>query len=163
MEPPPPPDGSGVAVVNFVPYAKMGWKFWPNTAADNTVPQNINQSLHTVRVEGQELCLAETSQTIFIHLLTLEIIALEWSVRTFPNCLVKKQRSNSPCTYTSPGTNFQWMYKAHPVSKVPWGRLQKQNTISWKTKLNSMVWVRERTIPTERPPLVGEVIANFCG
>jgi hypothetical protein len=30
-------------------------------------------------------------------------------------------------------------------------------------KKNSMVWVRERTIPTERPPLVGEVIANFCG
>jgi hypothetical protein len=26
-----------------------------------------------------------------------------------------------------------------------------------------MVWVRERTIPTERPPLVGEVITNFCG
>jgi hypothetical protein len=28
---------------------------------------------------------------------------------------------------------------------------------------NSVVWVRERTIPTERPPLVGEVSANFCG
>jgi hypothetical protein len=28
-------------------------------------------------------------------------------------------------------------------------------------KLNSVVWVRERTIPTEWPPLVGEVIANF--
>jgi hypothetical protein len=28
-------------------------------------------------------------------------------------------------------------------------------------KTNSMVWVRERTIPTERPSLVGEVIANF--
>jgi hypothetical protein len=28
---------------------------------------------------------------------------------------------------------------------------------------NSMVWVRERIIPTERPPLVGEVIANLCG
>jgi hypothetical protein len=26
-----------------------------------------------------------------------------------------------------------------------------------------MVLVRERTIPTERPPLVGEVIGNFCG
>jgi hypothetical protein len=25
-----------------------------------------------------------------------------------------------------------------------------------------MVWVRERTIPTERSPLVGEVIANFA-
>jgi hypothetical protein len=31
------------------------------------------------------------------------------------------------------------------------------------TKLNSVTLVRERTIPTERPPLVGEVIANFCG
>jgi hypothetical protein len=29
-------------------------------------------------------------------------------------------------------------------------------------KKNSMVWVRERTIPAERPPLVGEVNANFC-
>jgi hypothetical protein len=28
-------------------------------------------------------------------------------------------------------------------------------------KKNSMVRVREQTIPTERPPLVGEVIANF--
>jgi hypothetical protein len=28
---------------------------------------------------------------------------------------------------------------------------------------NSMVWVRERTIPTERPSLVREVIANFWG
>ena len=30
----------------------------------------------------------------------------------------------------------------------------------WK---NSMALVRERTIPTERPPPVGEVSANFCG
>jgi hypothetical protein len=28
---------------------------------------------------------------------------------------------------------------------------------------NSVVLVRERTIPTERPPLVGDVSANFCG
>jgi hypothetical protein len=27
---------------------------------------------------------------------------------------------------------------------------------------NSMVWVRERTILTERPPLVGEAITNLC-
>jgi hypothetical protein len=31
-----------------------------------------------------------------------------------------------------------------------------------KEKLNSMAWLRERTIQTERPPLVGEVSANFC-
>jgi hypothetical protein len=27
---------------------------------------------------------------------------------------------------------------------------------------NSVAWVRERTIPTEGPPLVGEVSANLC-
>jgi hypothetical protein len=30
-------------------------------------------------------------------------------------------------------------------------------------KKNSVVCVLERTIPTERPPLVGEVFSNFCG
>jgi hypothetical protein len=30
-------------------------------------------------------------------------------------------------------------------------------------KINSVVLVRKRTIPTERPPLVGEVSANFSG
>jgi hypothetical protein len=30
-------------------------------------------------------------------------------------------------------------------------------------KLNSVAWVHERAMPTERPPLVGEVSANFCG
>jgi hypothetical protein len=28
---------------------------------------------------------------------------------------------------------------------------------------HSMALVRKRTIPTDRPPLVGEVSANFCG
>jgi hypothetical protein len=41
-------------------------------------------------------------------------------------------------------------------------RLTTQQPLGLK-KLNSMIRVRERTIPTERPPLVGEVIANFCG
>ena len=31
-----------------------------------------------------------------------------------------------------------------------------------KTELNSVALVRERTIPTERPPPVGEISANFC-
>jgi hypothetical protein len=30
-------------------------------------------------------------------------------------------------------------------------------------KINSAALVRKRTTPTERPPLVGEVSANFCG
>jgi hypothetical protein len=32
---------------------------------------------------------------------------------------------------------------------------------SFKSKLNSVALVHKRTIPTERPPLVGEVSANF--
>jgi hypothetical protein len=32
-----------------------------------------------------------------------------------------------------------------------------------KNKVNSVAVVRKRTIPTERPPLVSEVSANFCG
>jgi hypothetical protein len=37
------------------------------------------------------------------------------------------------------------------------------NNLGENSKLNSMALVRERTIPTERPPPVGEVSANFCG
>jgi hypothetical protein len=33
--------------------------------------------------------------------------------------------------------------------------------INWLT--NSVALVREQTILTERPPIVGEVSANFCG
>jgi hypothetical protein len=32
-----------------------------------------------------------------------------------------------------------------------------------KKQTNSVALVRKRTIPTERPPLVGEVSANFSG
>ena len=38
-----------------------------------------------------------------------------------------------------------------------------QSVCFTKLKLNSVALVRERTIPTERPPPVGEVSANFCG
>jgi hypothetical protein len=30
-------------------------------------------------------------------------------------------------------------------------------------KKNSVAWVRKQTIPTERPLLIGEASANFCG
>jgi hypothetical protein len=34
--------------------------------------------------------------------------------------------------------------------------------VKTKTKLNSVALVRERTIPTERPPLVGELVPSFA-
>jgi CBS-domain-containing membrane protein len=36
------------------------------------------------------------------------------------------------------------------------------DVVTLKLKLNSMVRVRERTILTERPPLVGEVLPTFA-
>jgi hypothetical protein len=32
-----------------------------------------------------------------------------------------------------------------------------------KKQANSVALVHERTVPTERPPLVAEIGANFCG
>jgi hypothetical protein len=32
-----------------------------------------------------------------------------------------------------------------------------------KQQTNSVAFVRKQTMPTDRPPLVGEVSANFCG
>jgi hypothetical protein len=46
------------------------------------------------------------------------------------------------------------------------GILNKQKTQTKKKKKKkkkTMVLVRERNKPTERPPLLREVVANFCG
>jgi hypothetical protein len=55
---------------------------------------------------------------------------------------------------------IQWERGAH--SRVEGGRGVKLTT-HLHLKLNSVAVVRKRTIPTERPPLVGEVSANLCG
>jgi hypothetical protein len=41
--------------------------------------------------------------------------------------------------------------------------LERVREIHNKNKTNSVTLVRKRTIPTERPPLVGEVSANLNG
>ena len=47
--------------------------------------------------------------------------------------------------------------------RLEWCADCRLKQVSTKLKLNSVALVRERTIPTERPPPVGEVSANFCG
>ena len=49
------------------------------------------------------------------------------------------------------------------ISKTPAGSFCKVVKEEWVGVKNSVVLVREWTIPTERPPPVGEVSANFCG
>jgi hypothetical protein len=46
---------------------------------------------------------------------------------------------------------------------VIWTEPESNGSLLLTKKLNSVALVRERTIPTERPPPVGEVSANFCG
>jgi hypothetical protein len=48
--------------------------------------------------------------------------------------------------------NFRFLSK--------WREAWREDNILQLT--NSVAWVRERTIPTERPPLVREVSANFA-
>jgi exonuclease III len=43
------------------------------------------------------------------------------------------------------------------------GKWNENHELGIKTKLNSVALVRKLAIPTKRPPLVGEVSANFCG
>jgi hypothetical protein len=43
------------------------------------------------------------------------------------------------------------------------GKLDKNISKQLKNNINFVALFRERTIPTERPPLVGEVNDNFCG
>ena len=50
-----------------------------------------------------------------------------------------------------------------PPPKTRVNGMRHTNNKMTKLKLNSVALVRTRTIPTERPPPVGEVTANFCG
>jgi hypothetical protein len=47
------------------------------------------------------------------------------------------------------------------VSEYEHSRLKNNGPSSWQN--NQIFIFPKTTTPTERPPLVGEVIANFCG
>jgi hypothetical protein len=44
-----------------------------------------------------------------------------------------------------------------------WMVLEYVDELHKSTTKNSVAWIRKRTIPTEWPPLLSEVSANFCG
>jgi hypothetical protein len=54
-----------------------------------------------------------------------------------------------------PFTREVWVNDVYKERYAVFNKSQKQT--------NSVALVRERTVSTERPPLVGEVSANFCG
>ena len=82
-----------------------------------------------------------------------------------PSCAVKRKVPDITHTYSTGkmynnNTIYLLQLGCHPVAMVI---LHVNKTWNWLLKLNSVALVRTRTIPTERPPPVGEVSANFCG
>jgi hypothetical protein len=60
--------------------------------------------------------------------------------------------------------NYHSSLSIQQFANVPFHQSVLSNIPAWKTKKkNSVASVRYRTIPSERPPLVGEVSASFCG
>jgi hypothetical protein len=72
-----------------------------------------------------------------------------WTQTSAPCLIAIPRRSQIPVTI--------------PIGEFFSSIAEYTSDFKWPTKKNSMVWVRERTIPTERPPLLAEVIANFSG
>jgi hypothetical protein len=59
------------------------------------------------------------------------------------------------------GSYFDTFFNSQKIELLPQAILPE--FLIHSRRINSMALVRERTIPTERPPPVGEVSANFCG
>jgi hypothetical protein len=55
-----------------------------------------------------------------------------------------------------------WKHSSSANLNAPYDGPSSRHHRELKKKLNSLASVRERTIPTERPPPVGEVSANFA-
>ena len=88
---------------------------------------------------------------------------LQWS-HWDSSCTFSPLKMRPPCCVETSGANH-----SVPRCRIPEeGRPQLRHCGSLKTrnykkkKLNSVALVRTRTIPTERPPPVGEVSTNFC-
>jgi hypothetical protein len=80
-----------------------------------------------------------------------------------PNLWITRCRWISRWTTKTPFKLNTELSFSSPTIKAMHCRSRTNSVQPHKKKLNSMVWVRERTIPIERPPLVGEVTANSCG
>jgi hypothetical protein len=70
------------------------------------------------------------------------------------------EKIGSSCNVKMPCSNSGRNISGYALSDFPW-LLYTNRWINY-IKLNSVAWVRERTIPTDRPPLVGEFSVNFC-
>jgi hypothetical protein len=71
------------------------------------------------------------------------------------------------CTYNIFGLCYKHKFRASFINHchgcyTGWFASCEPQNNNYKKQINSVALVRERTISTERPPLVGEVGANYC-
>jgi hypothetical protein len=101
-----------------------------NLAASTTEQQlkSLCQGIGVLEVGQQWVCQAPALISLVQYRLHIVGMRLVTGTRTVEASL----------GYGSFVCQYQSMYEAHPQSKVPWGRLQKQNTISWKYLLQQI-------------------------
>jgi hypothetical protein len=124
------------------------------------------------------------SQKKSLHILTLQCglakstphtdkKLLSYSLATPPNYEVRIQFCGPPLWSSGQSSwlqirrpGFNSRHYQNPGPRVQFPALPEKKSSgsgTGSTQPCKYNWVYERTIPTERPPLVGEVIANFCG
>ena len=105
---------------------------------------------------------------------TLVIVYQTIRHHTAQFCIRNAHKSSYKCCWCwrcnvvdlSEGSPNSVHYLTAPLASVQtaiWITMHVITSSQPNLKLNSVALVRERTIPTERPPPVGEVSANFCG
>jgi hypothetical protein len=123
-------------------------KVWPHLG----IPDKLARVSSALGFLGPKPALGVSRRDIRKRLSRL--INQHWASWCDPGNTLRQAREliSGPCL----GTRVKFLSFNRTQSRVVTGLLKKLN-------LNSVALVRERTIPTERPPPVGEVSANFCG
>jgi hypothetical protein len=109
---------------------------------------------------------------MFIHNLLNVLVEIANKTRLQKNCFTNPNYRGltllstvfqQVCSYyTSTTRTCNYRQRQAKIKKMFWivSTCRSQENL---LKPNFVAWVRDRTIPTKRPPLVGEVSANFCG
>ena len=109
------------------------------------------------------------SLTLLLHMQKVPFQVGKAAVLTKVFCGVSSYTS-SKCQDSTPKLNQDCFLPRHPSGRLVWNahsdtkhKIEFSSVRCGRFGINSVALVRTRTIPTERPPPVGEVSANFCG
>jgi hypothetical protein len=133
---------------------------WHSRTPPQETETKAFSSLHSCSISKTGI---ERSPSISATCFRFHIIAGHWSAWSVKTRQVAsasimfghdKSLSCAGLCFRSCGWVPSWLKHWHVSIWVPW------EMPSTKKKANSVAWVRERTIPTDRQPLVGEYSAN---